>query len=657
MSKERKGGAKGSAHAASRPIDSGLHDVSTPLDRETRSRLVLQIVNKIIPISTVSQHLQAVAVARGVTTAELDREDRFRYGGNLERDSTRKKFVNLFSDTPISDSDMEQYIATVYETAKLVVPEDEAPDEEVRNLVRFTRSLDQAHLFRDFAEKWNDRFLVGKDNYDIYSSRKIFVSLVDAISAEPQSAKSNPRDPNASNQLVDVFLEGFELLYQRIPDIRIGDHESQYMIRITEGTNQVDHLRRFIYGITEVSNASQVYDHFVTSIGQYAINHGLSDVAVQGLVSKFFPALENDEPQVKILKSSQIAFGQNEGDFGIGDFICHAYAQPVTPPNINELFMIARELPTTLLARLEQIRSDSIIVNDSFYGLQNIIHDQKPYVNELISSMIIFYETGDSRHLLIALEKIGPEYVSEKVRAAFLTKDKYEDEYYDEIGRMAGVHQTIRAIEILRRIAENTQSFVDEKPPQTSDSELNKLAQSIGVKKIVTKDELKKTFDYVNTSLTQMMQSNEVGIGPNHILMFAWIERKGFEAIQKLTFEEQIGAYRQEWFHAILSFQELTASPTTFDEVNFQQFLSEVTHAESAEVAYRLIFQRTMKNRKGLADKYIDMGRADRVGALWSGNITHELIGLVDPREGETAVGKRLSKEVKKEPHLRRTGD
>ena len=70
-----------------------------------------------------------------------------------------------------------------------------------------------------------------------------------------------------------------------------------------------------------------------------------------------------------------------------------------------------------------------------------------------------------------------------------------------------------------------------------------------------------------------------------------------------------------------------------------------------------MLSQRVLHNISELAKQYDTLGKMQRKQALWSGNVTHELIGLTDLRPAATAAGRRLREERAMHPTERRTGD
>ena len=158
---------------------------------------------------------------------------------------------------------------------------------------------------------------------------------------------------------------------------------------------------------------------------------------------------------------------------------------------------------------------------------------------------------------------------------------------------------------------------------------------------------LESAFVCVNDKLKNMMAHGDIGIEPNMIFALAWLEGKGFEKLQSLTFEDQLSAYAESWFAAILEFQELTASPSSFDPEEFQKFLGRVKRENSMMDAYRLIVSRTLDKMAALGEIYKAKGMAD-TDPVWSGNIADQLIGLRDLRKASTTQGKKAVEEEKR---------
>ena len=65
----------------------------------------------------------------------------------------------------------------------------------------------------------------------------------------------------------------------------------------------------------------------------------------------------------------------------------------------------------------------------------------------------------------------------------------------------------------------------------------------------------------------------------------------------------------------------------------------------------------TVERISGLTETYEKNGKTDWKDSLWSGNVDHELMGLIDARQAQTAYGKRHREEMALPSSQRNTGD
>ncbi len=563
--------------------------------------------------------------------------------------------------TTVPETDFENFASAVLQGARELAPADEDINfYDARDFISASESVEDAHLFQQFAQKWKEKFLIDVTDKRVRQNRvQEFKRIIGDLSPTGKSPRPEPRSEREMTELFGVFMHVYDAAYS-IP----WDADNQPVFNtLTRGAKDVclgsgDYLQaeRVLQLFSEVRDNpdKKFVEQFMDTITKYGSIYGLSEDAVRGFKEKLLPAMRANEPQVAILGKKTNSWGMKKGDFGAADFLCRAYALKVTPSNINELMMITREFATSDFARFEQNRLDAFTLSPHFGILKDFIHDQKPYVHDVIEAMVKYYDTGDAEQLLAVLDKTD-YFKGEESRKLLLDRERYDREVEENTKDGYNPDRKIKPIDVLRRLAENTKPVKDT-PPETSDPEFNVLLQQLaedGQNKIL----LKGTIDYANGKLIEMMQKGEVGIGPNHILAFSWLERKGFEILQGLNYEGQLEAYGQDWFHSILRFQELTWSPGDYDETQFQQFLSELSNAQSPNAAYRLIFQRALEHINKLGDKYKAMGKESRVGALWSGNIAHELIGLTDLRPAGTEYGRRQRAEAMRPEEDRLKGD
>ncbi len=386
---------------------------------------------------------------------------------------------------------------------------------------------------------------------------------------------------------------------------------------------------------------------FIESIDYYASNHLLAKGSADSFINKLLPALVNNDPQVDILRAvDKNIFAMGHGEFGLGDLVIRCYALDVTPLHINELLMDMRQVPGTTLAKLDQNRTDAIDLNWSSF--REIAHDQRPYVHELVKTLIGYYTTGRgadlddvinraiaydgesySAHLQGICREVGlypsdEDALPEEVRMHVKSNPKPNKVFYDEIP--PGNNKQETRIEILKRILKNTEPVV-EKPPVTSDQELNGMINALDAH--FENHNLERTLVYVNGKLKEMMEHGAVGIEPNLLFTIAWLDGQGAKKFQTLPHANQLYSYKLSWFAALLEFHELTFSPSIFDQEEFQAFLTKMRGTVGPEYAYKLLFDRIMYEQAALAETYKSQHAFD-TDIIWSGNLTNSFLRLMD---------------------------
>ena len=524
-------------------------------------------------------------------------------------------------------------------------------------LAQACESVAKAKLYVELSEQWNEKFLAGiTDAQTIRRRRADFHSLVNDLSGHNISPRPPARSIKETRELMKAFMEFYEFVYSLPDEIKNESEFNQFKngtIRIGLDNHNPNDTRalHFLYKTYNARIDKRVLFRFLDSVGMYGRHHGLSRNAIKSFQEKLLPAMVNSIQDVNILQSAGNIWGMRKGDFGVADFTMHCYAVKVNPPNLNNLILIAKEIPTTNVARFEQNRKDALTLAGTFGALRDFIHDQRPIVHGVLKAMIEYYETGNKDKLQALLPKTEGYLGSAERQETILNRENYEKEVEETIN---GEKRKTKAINVLRRLVVNTTPIVDD-VLLTSDEELNRLMRQI--KDYVTEEALEKVLGYINEKLSSMMNKGEIGIEPNLVLALAWIERKAFGILQKLSYEEQMGAYKKKWFHSILKFQELTNSSKEFNEKEFQAFLKKILNAESDVEAYKIIGKRILENISELAKSYKAVGRVHITGALWSGNVTHELIGLTDFKPASTRYGEKHRAERQVPVWMRRTGD
>lgn len=613
--------------------------------RRTQAKI---IVDSIIPEANLDDLYRQVAEESGKVVADLDADEKEIAESYLaDNQNLRKRLVDEFTDSSVADEDLEKYSQAVVEFAQELATKDTPPD--LIFGLRIARSIEQAELFTQFARTYKKRFI--DDPTSIESKRKTWKikSLITDVSGNPPSGRTTSK----MDELLQADLELWDYAYN-LPtgfdeDTKRNFTSFSEMIGLKWNDGEQTRLAIDLFKQASQRAQGKLLDNFINVSLRYANNHRLSPIAIEGLLTKLLPHLERRDPQVAILAKDGNIWGMRQGDFGVADFLCHAYASPVDSIHLNELMIAAREVPTTNAARLEQNRVDALTLANSFGILRDFIHDQRPYVHELVSRMVKYHETKNRKPLEAILPKIR-DYFNSSERIDLLFDLTLYDTPVRQIEKDWGEVKSqkpaimVKPVDVLRRLVENTEP-VEDVPPVTSDAQLNDNLGAVVKSKLAGKnfpETVAEAMDYMTDGLLRMENSHEIGIEPNHIIALTWIAEQGFKVLQKLTYEDQVGVYKKPWFASILKFQEVTATLHGFNPEKFNALITSMKELNHQQ-AYLLITTHALDNIAELAEHYIAKGQP--TGTLMSGNIAHEIVGLTDPRRATTALGKKFVKE------------
>lgn len=497
-------------------------------------------------------------------------------------------------------------------------------------------------MFLSFSKKWNREF--SKQNENGRVDNKKYVDLKKAlINISGHNIYPAPERKNEEMESVfNTVLNAYKCIYRR-GDL---DHGADFVFTEQAIRSGFVWGAEQILGETELLEAipnqltPEMMERMVDVLTAYSRNHKITPDTISGFSKKLFPAIKNNDPETIPLQKASNSWGMHPGDFGIADFVCRSYALEVNPENIRELLMISREVPTTDQSKFERNRLDALSLVSTFGILRDFIHDQRPLVHEAIEQMVRYYENGDADSLEAVLKKT--DYLAgDEARSALLDRTRYDKVIYE---RMPGNQDgpTIKVIEVLRRLEQNTAPHKSA-APKTTDNELNAQLKTLEQKTDLTG--LEEALRYTNNKLAEMMKNSEIGMEPSTVIALGWLEQKVFEFLRDMDLEKQVGAPSSTWFREILRFNELTSSPNNYDENEFNAYLEELKN--EPEKAYKKIGKRVLDNISALSESFKKKGRKD-LGPLWSGNISHELVSLIDPRTASTKIGKRIGEEMRK---------
>lgn len=619
---------------------------------EARKIVVKPLIDTILPDKTIEQITEVFQMKYKIKFEEMDEEDRGAIKLQHQNENFHKQqLIEEIAQTDIKEADLAEYITTLYRFANTFVHNiNELSSADMRGWLDICDTIQQAKLYQGLAKQWKTKFMMDVDETTTQERLEDFRNLLVNVTGCNRFPRPKPRNALVTVELFAAFEELYEEIYS-VTGQRLKNNIDQLFKNGAEEVglqfNDPGQTRLMLQLYKEVANYPdrEIIKKFADAVSRYAKHHGLSAEKIRGLVDKLLPAMQNNDPQVEILLRGGNIWGMRTGDFGVGDYLCHAYASPVSSANLNELLLAARGVPATNLSLLEQNRTDALMVG-MVRGLRDFIHDQRPHVHEVLTAMVYYYDTGDKTQLTQILPKADYFGSEEQIKAMF-DKSGYERNFEDR--NNPGVK--IRSIDVLRRLAENTKPIPDA-APVSLDEQLNQRLQALEKELAgtngVTKETLSSTVDHLNQQLTTMMVDESARIEPNHIMAISWVERRAFEVLQQMSYEDQVGAYKQEWFISLLKFQELIGS-LKYDEQQFLSFIQTLANTDSSLEAYRLIGKRILENIRSLAINYKQKGRTD-VGALWSGNVAHELVGLIDLKPARTEQGRKFRKE-----NIRRT--
>ena len=569
----------------------------------------------------------------------------------------------IVSYEKVLPQELNKYIEIVVDASKPLLGKNHLYlHHKLYNIIHSSESLDTAKTYKTLISSWKNTLMPDNLTDDVFEQRAN--DCVELI-AELSGLKRFPRPEKRSNEEIQSLFHSFMKIYQYAYSLpETYDQNIIHLLTSTAvntGLNFKDpvYTERVLELFKSVSAVSDTdtLRILMDNIRHYVRIHKLEKQAVEGVQKKLLPAIQKKDSAVEILQKQTNSWGMRQDDFGIADFICQCYMTAIDPLHLNELMMISREIPTSDIAKFEQNRLDGLTLSAPFGALRDFIHDQRPLVHETIQTMVDYYDdkSGSQIKLKNILLKTEGYLASEKRMIPILDKELYDKPIAERKTKLL-----IKPIDILRRLNKNTQP-IETIPPITPDHELNKkisiFMESKKQLNYIPEKPLQEIFTHINNLLQEMVKTNEIGIHPHIINVISWLEHEGCQFVKNLFYEEQLSAYKKKWFHELIKFEQLTMSPRTFDEKQFQQFVDTITQSDM-RTAYRLVQERALDDIYHLAKHYKEKGKTERIEALWSGNIIDALIELAaDLKPAESIAGEKFRQEDLKPFHERLTGD
>ncbi len=629
--------------------------------QEQRRSLIKPLLDECIPDAPQAhqplsyfQELVAQQTHKPIDTFNDDDQAYVRYLFRT-RNSEKEKLLAQLTDSAIVESELPEFIRLVADVGRQAAVTGTTINFHLsENLIYTTESLAEAQLYQESLAKWRDNFVTGNlDPKDIKTRWLEFADLMRDLSG----VHITPRPPKREAEEKRAIFDSFITLFTRFYSLS-GGHNNPVASRLLwaeraaldqHDPTQIDKILQIFTQIESATSDLDKQKQILDIVNHYAWRHGLTRANIWGMNHKLLPAMLAQDEQVNILNKGGNVWGMNSEDWGAADFVCQSYITPITPNGLNELLLHLQAVPTTDAARLDQNRLDAPVISGS---LRELVHDQRPYVHNLLLAALHFYETGNTERLELVFnqarryEKDGSYHDQlNNLETNFLNRDFYESLITETV---QGVKRLVKVADVLRRLVENTKA-VGDKPPVTSDNVLNQHIRALTMdeEESVMRQDLSRTLHYVNTTLLAMMNRHEVGIEPNWLKALSWLDQNIFAILRNLSYEEQQGAYRQDWFATVLLFEELINSPHAFDESEFHDWLTEVQAAASMREAYQLVSRRILSHVDQLTRLYRQRGEKG-LDTLWSSNSVHGLttLGLPELNLARTAFGRKTVRET-----------
>ncbi len=337
----------------------------------------------------------------------------------------------------------------------------------------------------------------------------------------------------------------------------------------------------------------------------------IDETFIRGLEKNIIPAAICGHNPLLAVRGN--LWGRYDFEYGIGDYTYKALTVKVCPAAVNELLMIAKELPASEYEPFAANRRDAITLNDGHFDsqLRNLVHDQRPGIGALIAAMVDYFDAGESGDadrlktaavkLTAAIEEIDIDLKKETLFA--------RQNYLEVLNRSDNPEIRETAIEILRRMKQNMSRSSLSKP-QCGKTDIQAAIDRLDSgQNFIDHQDLELVLGFVNQNLIKAIQQKEVGLSPQKLQLISWCEQKCIKALNHLDYEHQYCAYTDRWFRQTVIFNELINTDNgSFNLKSFNRWYDEEIAAEPPLTAYHKLAARQNENLAGLCQKYKKIG-------------------------------------------------
>jgi hypothetical protein len=568
------------------------------------------------------------------------------------------------TETGLSDEQLPEFVNLVSKISSRLNVDVWKRSSDVMSIITIAKNVEQATVLAELLDYWDSihrsatdaDFMSQVSHEDVYD---VFKELSGAFISPERPLPS----PELSKKILDIMLV-FHGVRQHIPEgvSEVGVQSFRWGIEQALFDNHdPDSALALVRILREVASGNidnHTFEQFAYSIDRYTRKQPLSEEAANNLRDHLLPAISVQDKNVQILQGSNNSWSMRRGEFAIGEYTCHLYTAEASPQFINELVLINSEVPTVQAHHFEQNRRDgSALTGIQGLGvLKEAIHDQRPRNHEVIQAMVDFYDGKiPPNELLDAAEK--HDYISSEGEFVIVAvkREMYESMVEE---KTANGQRDVKVIDVLRRLASNTAPIPDI-PPETPSDTLNAALKSFNENENnqeLRRPLLAKALAEANNLLINLYESHTVGVDSMLIQALGYLDRAAARELRGLSFEEQVRAYRADWFTEAFKFHELTSSADHYDQVAVDDFIATVQR-EHTIGAYEMLGKRVVMQVGQLGRDYAGRGFGRWSEMLWSGNLNHELISLIDLRVPATPEGHSYKKRFLSPEEDRLKGD
>lgn len=522
---------------------------------------------------------------------------------------------------------------------------------DVEAATRLLKNPETKHSILKFVDQYAERFLSA--TLDLETRRERLNQALGLLNLP--SKISTQYSPQRFSEFLVAGIVWQEQLNEQPPEVLASKSFTNFAPHLLEtvwcigDASLLQSVTELAAEAVSLTTEEELCKSMLDVIRMYTRNHPMTAEIIQGFREQLFPKMIARHPDVALLQEARNQWGMRRGDFGIGDFLVQTQVTKADPLHVNERMVIARTIPTLDKSRFEQNRLDALSIMPLFGILRDFIHDQRPYVHDMLAAMVYYYESGDSSKIEEIVPKTSyfsgnsSEYDNKK-KDLLLDRASYDllvDQDVHEWNSDDSASTTkIPAIDVLRRLVQNTEPTPYE-PPVFGDKAFDRLISDAKT----NNGALAHLIEDVNTKLTYANKSGTTGMSPTLVQLLCWLDHKGFKQLQNMSYERQANFPSDSLVQALIRFHELTAAPNHYDKNEVDSFLDQLANQDNRTAA-QLLTQRITQQVVELTRHYRATTNLDP-GILWSGNLTHELMALdQELHSAVTPIGDRYRRDV-----------